>query len=87
VAVQNRGEVDADQYWIGRALRIEKVFHQPGTVNGSGGRVRYDVGDAEIAVEWFERDISGGEERRIFKSWAPGHEDDGSAGWGQVGCL
>ena len=23
-----------------------------------------------IAVEWFQRDISGGDERRIFKSWA-----------------
>jgi hypothetical protein len=33
-------------------------------------RERYDVGDLQIAVEWFERDVSGGDERRIFKLWA-----------------
>ena len=65
VAVQNRGEDDPDQYWLGRALRIEKVHEKAGTV----GRVRYDAGDAEIAVEWFQRDISGGDERRIFRAW------------------
>ena len=27
-------------------------------------------------VEWFQRDVSGGEERRVFKSWAA----DGEAG-------
>ena len=32
----------------------------------SGGRVRYDVGDMEIEVQWYQRDISGGDERRIF---------------------
>ena len=25
-----------------------------------------DPGDLEIAVEWFQRDVSGGDERRIF---------------------
>ena len=40
------------------------------TQAGSVGRVRYDKGDAEVEVEWFHRDISGGDERRIFKRWA-----------------
>ena len=30
-------------------------------------------------MEWFQRDISGGEERRIFKAWAP-DEEAGDAG-------
>ena len=32
-----------------------------------------------MEVEWFERDISGGEERRIFKAWK-GDEELGDAG-------
>ena len=43
------------------------------------GRVRYDAGDAEVEVEWFQRDISGGEERRIFKSWAADKEAEENA--------
>ena len=31
--------------------------------------VRYDVGDMEIEIEWFQRDISGGDERCIFRAW------------------
>ena len=65
VGVQNRGEDDPDQYWIGRALRIVKTHEENGTV----GRVRFDAGDVEIAVEWYERDISGGDERRVFRRW------------------
>jgi hypothetical protein len=64
VAVQNRGEDDPDQYWIGRATGIS--IHKSG---GTEGRVRYDAGDAEVTVEWFERDVSGGDERRIFRCW------------------
>ena len=41
--------------------------------------MRYDVGDLEIAVEWFERDSSGGDERRTFKAWAAS-EEAGDAG-------
>ena len=41
VGVQNRGEDDPDQYWIGRALRIEKEY----TAAGRVGRVSYDKGD------------------------------------------
>ena len=78
VAVQNRGEHDPDQYWIGRALSISKEHDLPGTVPGTGGRVRYDKGDMEIAVEWFDRDISGGDERCIFKRWSA--DDDGKGG-------
>ena len=37
---------------------------------GTIGRTRYDKGDAEIEVEWYHRDISGGDERRVFKRWA-----------------
>ena len=70
VGVQNRGEDDPDQYWVGRALRIEKTH----TVAGRIGRVSYDAGDAEIAVEWFQRDVSGGEERRVFKAWEADEE-------------
>ena len=36
IAVQNRGEDDPDQYWVGRALRIKQVFKEAGSV----GRVR-----------------------------------------------
>eukprot|EP00327_Prymnesium_parvum_P000927 CAMPEP_0182838076 /NCGR_PEP_ID=MMETSP0006_2-20121128/23096_1 /TAXON_ID=97485 /ORGANISM="Prymnesium parvum, Strain Texoma1" /LENGTH=208 /DNA_ID=CAMNT_0024967047 /DNA_START=353 /DNA_END=979 /DNA_ORIENTATION=- len=63
IAVQNRAEQDdEDQYWVGKALRVEKVHTERGTV----GRNRYDAGDVEFAVQWYERDISGGDERRIF---------------------
>lgn len=56
------------RYWIGRAIRIEKVHDGIGSVEGTAGRVRYDIGDCEVAVEWFERDeVSGGQERRVFK--------------------
>jgi len=73
VAVQNRGlDDEPDQYFMGRALRIEKVHDVAGNV----GRVRYDVGDLEIAVEWFQRDVSGGDERRIFKQWTSPTEPD-----------
>ena len=41
---------------------------------GAVGRVRYDKGDCEIAVQWFQRDVSGGDERRIFKLWAADEE-------------
>lgn len=66
VAVQNRGEDDEDQYWIGQAVRIEKEHTVSGYVVGTGGRVRYDAGDLEIEVIWYERDISGGDDRRTF---------------------
>lgn len=28
--------------------------------------MRYDIGDCEIGVQWFERHESGGAERRVF---------------------
>ena len=68
MAVQNRGEEDPDQYWIGRAIAITKTYNEGGSVAGTGGRVRYDPGDMEIQIEWFQRDASGGDERRIFKA-------------------
>lgn len=40
VAVQNRGEDDPDQYWIGRATGVKE--HKTG---GTEGRVRYDAGE------------------------------------------
>ena len=46
------------------------MYNEPGSVAGTGGRVRYDKGDAEIDVIWFQRDVSGGDERRTFKVWA-----------------
>ena len=66
VAVENRGEEDEDSYWIGKATKVVKRYESAGSV----GRVRYDVGDLEIAVEWFHRDVgAGGDERRVFKRW------------------
>ena len=62
-------EQPACRYWVGRALRVHTVFDQAGSVEGTGGRVRYDAGDCEIAIEWFQRDVSGGDERRTFKAW------------------
>jgi hypothetical protein len=41
-------------------------------VGGSvaGTRMRYDKGDLEIEIEpWLTRDVSGGDERRIFRRW------------------
>ena len=33
-------------------------------------RVRYDKGDLEIQIEpWLQRDVSGGDERRTFRTW------------------
>ena len=58
---------DPDQYWIGKVLPKWKVYEAPGNVAGSEGRVRYDKGDVEFEVQWYDRDISSGEERRIFK--------------------
>ena len=45
IAVQNRGEQDPDQYWIGRALRIVKEYTTGGSVEGVDRRERYDVGE------------------------------------------
>ena len=39
----------------------------------------YGKGDAEVEVEWFQRDMSGGDERRIFRRWAADAET-GDAG-------
>lgn len=64
VAVQNRGEDDEDQYWLGWAMRVAKTHTSSGTVPGT--RTRYDAGDLEIEVEWMQRDVSGGDERRTF---------------------
>ena len=77
VAVENRGEDEPDQYWIGRATRIEKTYEKEGSVAGTGGRVRYDIGDVEIEVEWFRRDVSGGDERRVFGVWKRVVDADG----------
>lgn len=65
VAVENRGEDDPDQYWVGKVLGVEKVHRERGSI----GRVRYDVGDVEFVVQWYQRDISGGDERRVFRLW------------------
>ena len=57
---------EPDQYFIGRALSIKKIYTERAQV----GRTRYDAGDVQIEVEWFQRDVSGGDERRIFRSWS-----------------
>ena len=42
-----------------------------------GGRLRYDRGDLEIEVEpWLTRDVSGGDERRVFRSWVATSADE-----------
>ena len=66
-AVQNRGEDDEDQYWLGRAKRVVERHTSSGTVPNS--RTHYDAGDLEIEVEWMQRDVSGGDERRTFRMW------------------
>ena len=43
----------------------------------TGGRVRYDAGDMEIEVQWYQCDISGGDERRIFTAWKRVVDADG----------
>lgn len=69
VAVQNRGEDDMDQYWLGWATCVVKTHDESGTVPGS--RTRFDAGDLEIEVDpWLQRDVSGGDERRTFRTWA-----------------
>ena len=50
MAVQNHGEDEPDQYFIGRALRIVKVHSEAGSFPGTNGRVRFDPGALEIAV-------------------------------------
>lgn len=72
IAIQNRGEFDEDQYWIGKALGIKKVHTDRGTI----GRNRYDPGDVEFAVRWYDRDVCGGDERRIFRVENHGVEGD-----------
>ena len=67
VAVQNSGEDDEDQYWLGWAKRVVTRHTNSGTVPGT--RTRFDAGDLEIEVEWLQRDVSGGDERRTFRKW------------------
>ena len=50
VAVQNRGEDDEDQYFLGWAKRVVTRHKESGTVPGT--RTRFDPGDLEIEVEW-----------------------------------
>ena len=67
VAIQNRGEDTVDQYWVGKVLGIQKIHTEGGTVEGvTGRRERYNEGDIEFRVEWYDRHESGGDERRIF---------------------
>ena len=57
-----------------------KTHEVSGTVPGT--RVRYDVGDLEIEIKpWLQRDLSGGDERRTFRTWAAmqGDEEAGLA--------
>ena len=73
IAVQNRGEDDPDNYWIGKATGIKTEHIKDGYVVGvTNRRERYDAGDFQFEVQWYERDVSGGEERRIFKAGDPG---------------
>ena len=67
VGVQNRyfdDDTEPDHFYVGRAMSVKE--HESG---GTSGRVRYDAGDLEITVKWFCRDVSGGDERRVFKRW------------------
>ena len=76
VAVQNRGEDDEDQYWLGRAKRVVDRHTLSGTVPGT--RTHYDAGDLEVEVEWMQRDVSGGDERRTFRAWVARAAEDGN---------
>jgi hypothetical protein len=58
----------APRYWLGWATRVVKTHEVGGSVAGT--RMRYDKGDLEIEIEpWLTRDVSGGDERRIFRRW------------------
>jgi hypothetical protein len=47
---------------------VVKTHEAAGTVAGT--RLRYDKGDLEIEIEpWLTRDVSGGDERRVFRKW------------------
>ena len=47
--------------------------------------MRYDPGDMEIEVEWFDRDVSGGDERRIFKRRGTSSRGSAAAAVGRGG--
>lgn len=73
--MQNRGEDDEDQYWLGWATCLVKTHAAEGTVPGT--RLRYDAGDLEIQIEpWLQRDVSGGDQRRTFRTWAATAADE-----------
>ena len=39
--------------------------------------MRYNKGDLEIEIEpWLTRDVSGGDERRVFRNWAATSADE-----------
>ena len=52
-----------------------KTHTESGNVPGT--RVRYDKGDLEIEVKWLTRDVSGGDERRVFRNWVATNAGNG----------
>ena len=56
VAVQNRGEEDLDQYWLGWATRVQQPHESEGTVPGT--RTRYDAVLRVLHVPSYPRTIS-----------------------------
>ena len=63
------------RYWLGWATRVVKTYTDSGYL--PGGRVRYNQGDLEIEIEpWLTRDVSGGDERRVFRNWAATSADE-----------
>ena len=60
-----------------------KTHTESGNVPGT--RVRYDKGDLEIEVKWLTRDVSGGDERRVFRNWVA--TDAGNGGVADPGPV
>ena len=63
-----RGAMKTSTGLVGPSVCV-KTHTESGSVPGTGGRLRFDPGDLEIEVEWLQRDVSGGDERRTFCKW------------------
>ena len=72
--------------WLGWATRVVKTHTESGYL--PGGRLRYDRGDLEIEVEpWLTRDVSGGDERRVFRSWVATSAGEAAGQTADAGCT
>jgi hypothetical protein len=65
---------------------VVKEHTAAGTVPGT--RNRYTAGDLEIEIDpWMQRDVSGGDERRTFRSWEATPPDEAAGFLADPGPL